>query len=168
MRGVSTTQSPGGGRGPGLVSLAVFVGAAYAVAVLGSLAASDAGAVYASLERPGWAPPSWLFAPVWTVLYGMIGVAAWLAWRRTGRDARTALVWWWVQLGLNAAWTPLFFGLRQYGLAFLDICLLLVALVITVVAFWCLRRVCALLLVPYLLWVAFASALNLNIWLNNA
>ncbi|WP_116244935.1 TspO/MBR family protein [Nocardiopsis sp. FIRDI 009] len=164
----SSAPSAGSGRGPGLVSLVVFVGAAYAVAALGSAAASDAGAVYASLERPAWAPPPWLFAPVWTVLYGMIGVAAWLVWRRSGRGARVALVWWCVQLGLNAMWTPLFFGLRQYGLAFLDICLLLVALAVTVAAFWRLRRLSALLLVPYLLWAAYASALNLSIWWANA
>ncbi|MEV2277457.1 TspO/MBR family protein [Nocardiopsis sp. NPDC049922] len=158
----------GGEPKRGLPSLAVFVGASYLVAVVGAAVASDAGVLYASLERPPWAPPSWVFAPVWTVLYGLIGVSAWLVWRRAGWSARTALLWWWVQLALNAAWTPLFFGARQYGLAFLDICLLLVAVVVTMVAFWRLHRPATLLLLPYVLWVAFASALNLNIWLNNA
>ncbi|WP_262391332.1 TspO/MBR family protein [Nocardiopsis sp. CNR-923] len=165
----ATTFFGGGeGRGRGLPSLAVFVGASYLVAIAGSAAASDAGALYSSLERPPWAPPPWLFAPVWTVLYGMIGVSAWLVWRRAGWDARTALLWWWAQLVLNALWTPLFFGARQYGLAFLDICLLLLAVVVTMVLFWRAHRAASLVLAPYALWVAFASALNLNLWMNNA
>ncbi|WP_405426763.1 TspO/MBR family protein [Streptomyces erythrochromogenes] len=137
----------------------------YGVAALGAFASADAGMVYESLDRPAWAPPAWLFGPVWTALYATIGIAAWLVWRHPDRDrVRTALVWWSVQLALNVAWTPLFFAARQYGLALLDILLLLAALSATVVRFRRLSRPAALLLVPYLLWVAFASALNASIW----
>ncbi|MFJ9944716.1 TspO/MBR family protein [Streptomyces erythrochromogenes] len=141
----------------------------YGVAALGAFASADAGMVYESLDRPVWAPPAWLFGPVWTALYATIGIAAWLVWRHPDHDrVRTALVWWSIQLVLNLAWTPLFFAARQYGLALLDILLLLAALGTTVVRFRRLNLAAALLLVPYLLWVAFASALNASIWHLNA
>ncbi|WP_234327623.1 TspO/MBR family protein [Streptomyces sp. NRRL F-2664] len=125
----------------------------------------QAGKVYEALDRPGWAPPAWLFGPVWTALYATIGIAAWLVWRHPDRDrVRTALIWWSLQLALNLVWTPLFFAARQYGLALLDIVLLLAALSMTIVRFRRLSLPAALLLVPYLLWVAFASALNASIW----
>lgn len=146
-------------------ALAGFLAVSYGVAVLGALASADAGEVYSALVRPGWAPPAWLFGPVWTVLYGMMAVAAWLVGRQPDRlRVRRAHVWWSVQLALNLAWTPLFFAARQFGLALLDIVLLLAALATTVVLFWRLSRTAALLLVPYLVWVAFATALNASIW----
>ncbi|THA82694.1 tryptophan-rich sensory protein [Streptomyces sp. A0592] len=153
-------------RGAGsLRALFFFLAVSYGVAALGAFASSDAGMVYESLDRPVWAPPAWLFGPVWTALYATIGIAAWLVWRHPDRDrVRTALVWWSIQLTLNLAWTPLFFAARQYGLALLDILLLLAALSTTVVRFRRLSLPAALLLVPYLLWVAFASALNASIW----
>ncbi len=148
-----------------LGALFFFLAVSYGVAALGAFASADAGMVYESLDRPVWAPPAWLFGPVWTALYATIGIAAWLVWRHPDRDrVRTALVWWSVQLALNLAWTPLFFAARQYGLALLDILLLLAALSTTVVRFRRLSLPAALLLVPYLLWVAFASALNASIW----
>ncbi|MFJ3926325.1 TspO/MBR family protein [Streptomyces sp. NPDC090022] len=137
----------------------------YGVAALGAFASADAGMIYEALDRPAWAPPAWLFGPVWTALYATVGIAAWLVWRHPDRHrVRTALVWWSLQLALNLAWTPLFFAARQYGLALLDILLLLAALSTTVVHFRRLSLPAALLLVPYLLWVAFASALNASIW----
>ncbi|MGW2275985.1 TspO/MBR family protein [Streptomyces yangpuensis] len=137
----------------------------YGVAALGVLASADAGTVYGALDRPAWAPPAWLFGPVWTALYATIGIAAWLVWRHPDRNrVRTALIWWSLQLALNLAWTPLFFAARQYGLALLDILLLLAALSTTMARFRRLSLPAALLLVPYLLWVAFASALNASIW----
>ncbi|MFD7027269.1 TspO/MBR family protein [Streptomyces sp. NPDC059917] len=137
----------------------------YGVAALGALASADAGEVYAALERPDWAPPASLFGPVWTVLYAMMAVAAWLVRRHPDRSSvRRALVWWSVQLALNLAWTPLFFAGRRYGLALLDIALLLAALTTTVLLFRRLSRLAGLLLVPYLLWVVFATALNASIW----
>ncbi|MGV9690535.1 TspO/MBR family protein [Streptomyces sp. NPDC003444] len=153
-----------GSRWPVLLGLLVVC---YAVAALGGLASAEAGDTYSALDRPSWAPPGWLFGPVWTVLYGTIAVAAWLVLRNPQGSARTAMTWWSVQLLLNLVWTPLFFAADQYGLAFLDICLLLAALLITMVLFARHRRAAALLLVPYALWVTFAAALNLAIWLSN-
>ncbi|MYR38605.1 tryptophan-rich sensory protein [Streptomyces sp. SID4944] len=139
----------------------------YAVAGVGAAASGDAGGTYAALDKPAWAPPGRLFGPVWTVLYGTIAVAGWLVARRPGPGRRPALVAWGVQLVLNALWTPLFFAAEQYGAAFLDITLLLAAVVTTALLAARVDRRAALLLVPYLLWVGYAAALNLSLWLNN-
>ncbi len=157
---------------PGWPTLLLLLAVCYAVAALGSVAAGRLrrdlpGARPAVLGSPGW-----LFGPVWTVLYGTIAVAAWLALRGDGDSSRTgrvpAMVWWSVQLALNLAWTPLFFAADAYGWAFADICLLLLALAATIVAFARRRRAAALLLLPYAAWVTYAAALNLSIWLLNA
>lgn len=152
-----------------LAALTGFLLLTYAVAAVGGLASADAAAVYADLDRPGWAPPAWLFGPVWTVLYGTVAVSGWLVWRHTrGRTKRQALTWWGVQLALNLAWTPLFFGARQCGLALLDILLLVTALLITIRHFYRGHRLAAFLLLPYLAWVCFATVLNAAIWQSNA
>ncbi len=123
---------------------------------------------YASLHKPSWNPPAWVFGPVWTLLYTMMAVSVWLVWRRGGFALqRASLSLFLAQLALNAAWTPLFFGLHQPGLAFVDIALLWLGIVATITAF---RRVhcgAAWLLVPYLLWVSFASVLNFTLWRMN-
>ncbi|MFF4322847.1 TspO/MBR family protein [Streptomyces sp. NPDC001568] len=161
-------------------SLVGFLAVTYGVAFIGALASSDAGSVYRSLERPGWAPPAWLFGPVWTVLYATIAIAAWLVVRsapppspspigaRERAGVRPALFWWSVQLLLNLLWTPLFFGAGQYGLALLDIVLLLGAITVTVALFRRASRTAAFLLLPYAVWVAYAAALNAAIWRLNA
>lgn len=136
--------------------------AAFAAAAIGGLGISGTGQEYASLERPSWAPPSWLFGPVWTVLYAMIALAGWLAWRRVGWS--WPLVPYAVQLVLNAAWTPIFFGFGAYGLATVDIIAMWLAIGATVVVFWRVRRVAALLLLPYWAWVTYATALTIAIW----
>ncbi|MFE5792256.1 TspO/MBR family protein [Streptomyces sp. NPDC056503] len=168
-----TTPSAGRGddtrrRSPQWPLLLLLLVLCYAVAAVGGLAAADAGDVYASLERPAWAPPSWLFGPVWTVLYATIAVSAWLALRRQEfARVRAAALAWSAQLLFNLLWTPLFFGAGRYGLALLDICLLLAALAATMVLFRRRSRGAFLLLVPYALWVLYASALNLALWLLN-
>ncbi|MDX3375013.1 tryptophan-rich sensory protein [Streptomyces sp. ME02-6991-2A] len=165
----STTSTAGAApsRRRSWLTLLLLLALCYGVAAAGAVATGDAVSTYAALDRPAWAPPGWLFGPVWTVLYGMIAVAGWLVTRRPGPGRRPALVAWGVQLGLNALWTPLFFAAGQYGLAFLDIALLLAAVAAT--ALLCARvdRRAALLLVPYLLWVGYAAALNLALWLTN-
>ena len=127
------------------------------------------GEWYAALKKPSWNPPGWVFGPVWTTLYTMMAVAAWLVWKRGGFTAqRRALVPFLAQLALNAAWTPLFFGLHRPGLAFAEILLLWLAIAWTIVAFWRVHRVAAGLLCPYLAWVSFAAALNGTLWRLNA
>lgn len=120
---------------------------------------------YRSLIKPGWTPPPWLFGPVWTLLYIMIGLAGWLIWRgRRMTGGRLALTLFLLQLGMNFAWTPVFFGLRAPGPALALILLLLATIVATLSAAWPVHRTASILLVPYAGWVAFASALNLEIW----
>jgi translocator protein len=120
---------------------------------------------YQTLERPAWAPPPWLFGPVWGVLYLLIAVAAWLVWKRHGfAGARTALALFLVQHVFNAAWSWVFFGLREPGWALAEIVALWALIVATIAAFWPKHRLAAVLLVPYLLWVTFAAALNFEIW----
>ncbi|MFJ6483544.1 MULTISPECIES: TspO/MBR family protein [unclassified Streptomyces] len=146
-------------------ALAAFLVATYGVAFAGALASADAGEVYRSLERPPWAPPAWVFGPVWTVLYATIAIAGWLVWRCPDRPGvRRALTWWSAQLLLNLLWTPLFFGARRYGFALADIVLLLAAIGVTAALFRPLHRTAAALLLPYLLWVAYATALSAAIW----
>ena len=144
------------------IVLTFFLVAVFTVALLGS--------VFVALSPPGWysqpswAPPESLFGPVWTVLYIMMAASAWLVWRKSGAEARKALVMFAVQLALNAAWTPVFFGLQAPGAALAVIVLLWFAIGATIVAFVRHSRFAAILLVPYMLWVSFAAALNWSIW----
>ncbi len=136
-----------------------------AVAAGGALAStSGVDGWYADADKPAWTPPDWVFGPVWTVLYGLMAVAAWLIWRRHGgRAARTALVLYGVQLALNAAWTPVFFGAQQLGAGLAIILALELALVATIVAFHRLTPWVAWLLGPYLAWVLYATTLNAGV-----
>lgn len=134
----------------------------------GALFAPDAW--YEALLKPTFNPPSWLFGPVWSVLYLTMAVALWLV--RRDRDAepdlrRRATALFAVQFALNLSWTPLFFGLHSPGLAFVDICLLWIALLTTMLVFGRVRPLAGYLLLPYLLWVSFALVLNGTIWLMN-
>lgn len=142
---------------------------AFAAAAVGGVASASAGEFYGELARPDWAPPGWLFGPVWSVLYVLMGVSAWLVWRQRGfAGARSALLMFVLQLAANALWTWLFFVWRQGGLAFVEILLLWVLIVATLVLFWRVSRLAAVLLLPYLAWVSFASALTLSTWRLNA
>jgi tryptophan-rich sensory protein len=121
---------------------------------------------YRSLRRPSWAPPAWLFGPVWSVLYLLMAIAAWRT-DAAPRSSRGALTLFGIQLALNAAWTPIFFGLRRIDLAFVEIVATWFAILATVVAFARVRLVAGLMLLPYLAWVGFASVLNWSIWRAN-
>jgi Tryptophan-rich sensory protein (mitochondrial benzodiazepine receptor homolog) len=137
----------------------------FVAAAIGGAASVQAGPFYTQLVRPEWAPPASLFGPVWTVLYALMAIAAWLVWRVNGfRAARRALTLFLVQLALNALWSWLFFGWHRGGLAFADIVVLWALIVATVIAFWRIRPWAGALLLPYLLWVSFASALNYSVW----
>jgi tryptophan-rich sensory protein len=143
----------------GIASLAGWLLAAFAAGAIGAVASVDAASFYAQLTKPSWAPPARVFGPVWSALYALMGVAAWLVWR-SGGPRRAALGLFWAQLAANALWSWLFFGWRQGALAAMEVLVLLALIVATTVAFWRVRRLAALLLVPYLLWVAFASVLT--------
>jgi tryptophan-rich sensory protein len=124
---------------------------------------------YAALHKPSWNPPPWIFGPVWTLLYVLMAVAAWLVWREGGwKTQRLPLGLFLVQWLLNALWTPLFFGLHRSGLASAEIVIFWLVLAATIGSFWRVRKAAGLLLVPYLAWVTFAAALNFTIWRLNA
>jgi tryptophan-rich sensory protein len=137
----------------------------FAASAVGALASIQARSFYGQLAQPAWAPPPWLFGPVWTILYALMAIAAWMIWRSGGFHAnRTALSLFLAQLALNALWSWLFFAWHRGALAFVDIVLLWLLIVATLVAFWRVRPLAGALLIPYLFWVSFASALNYSVW----
>lgn len=140
-----------------------FIGIAFLGALSGAFGAP--GEWYEQLTKPAWNPPPWLFGPVWTVLYLTIGISAWWIVRVAGwRRSRGALVAWAIQMTLNIAWTPVFFGLHQMAVALGVIVAMWLAIVATIIAFMRLHRPAGLLLLPYLGWVAFATVLNGTLW----
>lgn len=130
--------------------------ACYAVAAVGGLSTASAiDAWYSTLRRPAWTPPSWVFGPVWTALYGLMAVSAWRSSRHEASVERTrALRWFWIQLGLNALWSPVFFGLRLPWPAVAIIAAMLAAIVVWLRATWRLDRPAGWMIAPYLAWVS--------------
>ncbi|MCA8914930.1 MAG: tryptophan-rich sensory protein [Planctomycetes bacterium] len=162
----SHTQDTAGGARAAL-GLLGWVALSYAAALGGIFAGP--GDWYDSLRKPAFNPPGWVFGPVWTLLYAMMGTSAWLVWRRGGfKHAGTALGLFILQLVLNAAWTPLFFGLKAPGVALVVIIALWLAILATAIAFMGRSRLAALLLLPYLLWVSYATLLNGSLWYLNS
>lgn len=155
-------------RRAGWPSLLIWVPVSLATGAIGAVASRTAPEFYAALSRPDWAPPAAVFGPVWTTLYLMMGVAAWLAWRaRTSTRFGLAHALFVAQLVANALWSWLFFEWHQGALAFAEILLLWLLIVATLLAFWRLSAVAGLLLIPYLAWVSFASALTFAVWQRN-
>jgi tryptophan-rich sensory protein len=120
------------------------------------------GEWYASLQKPSFNPPNWLFGPVWSILYVMIGVAGWRVWKADGGS--TALVVWAVQLALNFLWSPIFFAAQNPGLALVVVVGMWLSIVAFIATAWRVDRIAAWLFVPYLAWVSFATLLNASIW----
>lgn len=155
------------------LGLAAWIAAALAAGAVGGAATTVSPEFYGALRQPAWAPPSWLFGPVWTALYVLMGTAAWLVWRERPADApraaarRRGLILFGIQLALNAVWSWLFFRWRLGGLAFADIVLLALAVVLTAAAFRRVRAAAAWLLAPYLMWLIYAGALNWWLWRAN-
>jgi benzodiazapine receptor len=150
-----------------LVRLLFFLVVAFVPAAVGRL--FQPGAWYSDLSKPSWTPPGWLFGPVWTLLYASIGVAGWLAWEASaGRPRLLPFGVFAAQLILNGLWSWLFFGLRRPDLALVNIVAMVILIAANIVLFARLRGLAGGLLVPYLLWVGFATALNAAIWRLNA
>ncbi len=151
---------------PSAAVLAGFLAICFAVSAIGGMVTqTSVGTWYQTLARPGFTPPDWVFAPVWTALYGMMAVAGWRVWRCVGfHGGRAALAWFGLQLALNLLWSILFFGLIWIGDAFVEILVLWVAILVTTVSFFRIDRWAGWLMVPYLAWVAYAAALNGAIW----
>jgi len=151
--------------GTSLLGLAFWLLVSFAAGAIGAVASADAGDFYAQLVRPSWAPPSWLFAPVWSVLYCLMGVSAWLVWRERRPSAGAwPYVLFFAQLAANALWTWLFFAWQKGAWATIDIVGLLLLITLTLVSFRAIKPLAAWLLLPYLAWVGFATALTLSIW----
>ena len=146
-----------------LAALALTFGAAY----VGSRFPVDEW--YASLTKPPWNPPNWLFGPVWSILYLLMAISVWLVWKKEGiSGAILPLSVFLIQLILNATWSWLFFGLNEPVLAFVEILGLWVAILVNIVLFWRISSISGILLLPYLAWVSFAAFLNYTLWrLNN-
>jgi translocator protein len=155
-------------KGKSVIRLMVACAVSLAAGAIGSLAgvSGDSMSWYSTIEKQFFTPPGWVFGPVWTILYLLMGVAAFLVWQK-GLDrgtVRVALVWFLVQLVLNALWSPVFFGLHRIDLALLVVVLLWAAILVTIYYFFRVSPPAGLLLVPYWLWVSFATVLNASIW----
>lgn len=149
------------------LALAGWIGLCFAAAAPGGWFMP--GEWYATLKKPAWNPPGWIFGPVWSALYTMMAVAAWRVWQLGGwAGQRRPLLLFLAQLALNALWTPLFFGWHRAGLAFAEIVLLWLAIAATLIRFSRVSRSAAWLLVPYLAWVSFAAVLNFTLWRLNS
>ncbi|QDU83756.1 TspO/MBR family protein [Planctomycetes bacterium Pla163] len=148
-----------------ILGLVLWLVVSFAASAVGAVASVRAAAFYGELTQPTWAPPAWVFGPVWTLLYAMMAVSAWLVWRNGGlRAQRGPLALFFAQLVLNGLWSWLFFAWHLGAFAFADIVLLWLVVTATVVAFWRVRPLAGALLVPYLCWLSFAAALNLAVW----
>jgi tryptophan-rich sensory protein len=148
-----------------IAGLIGWLALAFAAAAVGGIASAHADSFYQQLTLPSWAPPAWLFAPVWSVLYLCMGIAAWLVWRARGLyGARNALTLFVVQLAANALWTWLFFAWQRGALASGEIVVLWLLIAATIIAFWRIQPRAGALLLPYLAWVSFATALSWACW----
>ena len=123
---------------------------------------------YAFINKPLFSPPNWIFGPVWTLLYILMGISAFLIWKkRDNLKTKQAFIFYGIQLILNALWSIIFFGMHNPGLAFLEIIILWLFILITLIKFYKINKIAGLLFIPYLLWVSFASILNYAIWMLN-
>jgi translocator protein len=149
-----------------VLGLIVWWAVVFAVAALGAFASIEANVFYGQLNRPAWAPPASVFGPVWSALYALMGLSAWLVWRKP-EATRLPLRLFVCQLAVNALWSWLFFAWHQGALALIDVLVLLMLIAATMVSFWRLDRIAAVLLLPYFLWVGFAAALTWAVWRGN-
>jgi tryptophan-rich sensory protein len=155
-------------RKSGAIALVVWVLICFGAAGLGSIGSANSPEFYRQLNRPEWAPPPWLFGPVWTVLYALQAISAWMVWRRREMSfARPALVLFVVQLAANALWTWIFFAWRQGAASFVEILILVGLVGLTIILFGRVRRIAAFLMLPYLLWISFAAGLTYELWKRN-
>jgi tryptophan-rich sensory protein len=143
-----------------IAQMAGFIGSVFTVGSIGNW--------YMFINKPSWNPPSFIFGPVWVTLYTLMGLSSYLVWReRKTKKVTVPLLFYLAQLLLNASWSIVFFGMNNIGLAFINIIILLILILITLIKFWKINKWAGILLIPYLLWVGFASVLNYTIWTLN-
>jgi len=148
------------------LQLAVSIIVCQLAGIVGSLFTTQAiPNWYATLKKPSFNPPSWLFGPVWITLYTMMGVSMYLIWqKRTVANVWPAIIFFLIHLAVNASWSIIFFGQKNPGMAFAVIVLLWLMIIVSIVLFYRINKTAGLLLIPYLFWVSFASVLNYSIW----
>jgi tryptophan-rich sensory protein len=143
-----------------LVFLTAFIGSSFTTPSIASW--------YQYLKKPSFAPPNWLFGPAWTLFYFLMAVAAFLVWReKENKNIKPALLIYLIHLVFNAFWSIIFFGLKNLSLAFFEIIILWILILITIIKFYKIKPLAGFLLIPYILWVTFASILNFAIWMLN-
>lgn len=153
-----------------IIALLFFIGICFFTAWLGAQVSPGIapGEWYESINKPDWNPPAWIFGPVWTLLYTMMAISAWVVWKRSGfMRAKAAFILFFTQLLLNGLWSQIFFGQQEIGWAFAEIVALWIAIILTIFCFFRHSKVAGWLLIPYLLWVTFAGLLNYTIWVLN-
>lgn len=153
-----------------IIKFVIAIAVCQAAGLIGSIfTAPKISAWYASLNKPSFSPPNWIFAPVWTILFILMGISLYLAWVKLGenRRAKTALIIFAVQLALNILWSFLFFGMQNPFFAFVEIIVLWIAILASIIAFWKVDKKAAYLMLPYILWVSFAAFLNYVIFAIN-
>jgi benzodiazapine receptor len=149
------------------IGLVVSIAICFLAASIGGFATSSSvsSVWFVELNKPSWNPPNWIFGPVWSVLYLLMAVAAWLVWKQSGfAKSKFALGWFGLHLLFNILWSVLFFGLQQTGWAAIEILVLLISIAVSIALFYRHSKLAAGLLVPYILWVTFATFLNFTIW----
>ncbi len=137
----------------------------FTASAIGAVASIQAKSFYGLLTQPFWSPPAWVFGPVWTTLYTLMAIAAWLVWRDGGfRTSKQALSMFLLQLAFNALWSWVFFDWQLGGAALLNVLVLWLLIAATIFSFWRVSPLAGSLLIPYFLWVGFAAALNYSLW----
>ena len=151
-----------------LFGLAFFLFTCFLLGSVGGLiTATSVDTWYPNLAKPFLTPPDWVFAPVWRILYLLIGLSGWIIWRQRAPECKKALLIFLIQLGFNVVWPFIFFGARLIGTALIEISVLLIVIIINIVAFCRIKPLSGLLLFSYTLWVVYATVLNASIWILN-
>jgi tryptophan-rich sensory protein len=147
------------------IKLVISIAVPQVVALSGAFfTITGTGSWYQNIAKPSWNPPNWVFGPVWTLLYLLMGIALFIIWKSENRDKRTAIIFWVIQLALNFLWTILFFNQHQILGAFIEMILLWIMILMTIIYFARISKLAAWLMVPYIAWVSFAALLNYAIW----
>ncbi|MFT3784062.1 MAG: TspO/MBR family protein [Nibricoccus sp.] len=155
-------------KGKQLFGLVGWLALSYAAASVGAIASINAREFYAQLSRPAWAPPGSVFGPVWSILYTLMAIAAWVVWRKGGWRANGKALWLFVaQLAANSLWSWLFFAWHLGAFAFVEVIVLWLLIAVMLATFWHRQRLAGVLLLPYILWVTFASVLCFVTWRMN-
>lgn len=150
-----------------LKNILISIAIPEAVGILSALLTAGTMEIYKNLNQPAFSPPGWLFAPVWTLLYALMGYASYRVWKSRDSGRRDALIFYGIQLALNFFWSIIFFRFQFRGIALIELIILLAFIVIATIKFYKIDKIAAYLMIPYIAWVSFAGILNYAIWILN-